>query len=291
MNDGLLRFPLGRDLRAGLFGFPLGLPPFVDTVQSQGLTASVASPVGTNTKGSWTTVVASCPFNADGFYLMFRNGAVADFLIDIGVGSNGDAVDETIVSNILTSSGTNGGACWSTEAYIPLPVRAGNRIAARIQSTDASQTTAITIRPVSGSFYRAMRMKHATTYGADTSDSGGTQVDPGGSASTKGAYSQVTASTDRPMKAALLCFGSRNNGVFGASHLHYVDIATGTAGGERVIIGDMEMTGEGTNDQYSPVWRNAFVNIPAGSRLAARSSDTQTDATDRLWDIAVVGFD
>lgn len=292
MNDGLFGLPIGRELIPALFGFPLGVTGANTTVPTcLASQATVATPVGTNTKGSWTTVVSSCAFDADGFYITIRNGAVADFLVDIGIGSTGDAVDQTLVSNMLCSSGTNGAAVWSVDAYIPLPVPGGSRIACRAQSTDASQSTVMTIRPVRGSYYRAIRCKRAVTYGSDTSDSGGTQVDPGGSAGTKGTYSQITAATENPIRQALLCFGSRNNGVFGTSHIQLVDFAVGSSGAEVIAHGDMEMVGEGTADMYMPVWRNVFVNIPAGSRLAARSSNTQTEATDRLWDIAVIGFD
>lgn len=297
MNKGLLTWPQGRGLTAALEGFPLGKPSrFVETSHSTegDLTASTSPSVltasgSTNTKGSYTEFVASAPFDADGFYIRFNsNSAVADYLADFAVGPSGSEV--VIVPNLLVSGGSDTSA-WG-EVYVPLGVPAGERVAGRVQSSDASATVNCTIELVAGSFYAAQRMTQATNYGSDTSDSGGVQVDPGGSANTKGAWAVISSAIDRDIKYAIICVGSRNNGVYPAGGTNHLwDLGVGPSSSEVTLIDNQHVRASGNTDYLQPILSCRFLNVRAGERLIARAQSAITDATDRLFDVAIIGFD
>jgi len=125
--------------------------------------------------------------------------------------------------------------------------------------------------------------------GTNTSDSGGTAIDAGAVANTKGSYAQIIASTSVAYRGLIVMFG--NNATNRSLTADYaVDIAVGAAASERIIIPDLELKANG-QDQVTPqVWGPFFFNIPSGVRLSARSSSTTTDATERIVDVAILGL-
>jgi len=135
-----------------------------------------------------------------------------------------------------------------------------------------------------------MGFRRCETYGAVTADSGGTGVDPGGSANTKGAWSELTAATSFDIGALLVVVGTRANSAVDASHEQLLDIGVGAASSEVVVLPDMALRASAVTDLYQPEFGFYFVDIDAGSRIAARSEDNQTDATDRLLDVEAIGF-
>lgn len=100
----------------------------------------------TNTKGSYTQLIASTARDYTGFLLVYRGGMLAagdiNYLIDIAVGVAGSEV--VIVPNLYPGSSTAAvGLCRSV--YFPIPIPAGTRIAARMQSSVASNTAVIAL--------------------------------------------------------------------------------------------------------------------------------------------------
>lgn len=266
---------------------PVSYASFGHAVVSNG--TNVAASASLNTKGSYVELEASAALDADGFYFYVLTGTVAgDYLIDVAIGGAGSEVD--IVSNLLCSSPSNNSEA-PFEVYIPLPIPAASRISCRCQSSDSSATPTVCGVLAKGGFYKAMRMSRATTYGANTADSGGVSIDPGGTINTKGAYSQLSAAITNPIRYAIICAGSQNNTVRTAM-THTVDIAYGGAGSETVIVPDINIRQVAVAyDGIQPAFTPRFFDLQAGQRLAARQAASGTDATDRLLDVVVIGFD
>lgn len=250
---------------------------------------AVPAAAGANTKGSWVEVSASAPFDACGFYLQFGGFAVTtqDLLLDIGVGAGGS--EQVILSNLPISVGT-GFVATAVQPFIPLAIKAGQRIAARIQSSAASGGVELGLHLSAGDFFSQLGLGRATTYGANTADSGGVSVDPGGVINTKGAWSEISASITNPIRYMLICVGSQANAVISSSN-NLLDIGVGAAAAEQVVINNIALIGSGGPDLYEPGIVAMFVSVAAGQRLSARKQCTITDATDRLNDIVIVGFD
>jgi hypothetical protein len=256
------------------------------TASSRG--TAIPADASANTKGAWVELVASSPIDADGFYLQLEAlGTTRDHLVDIGIGASSSEV--VIVPDFLFSTGT--GPSGVEEVYIPLPIPAGTRIAARSQATAGSQSVGVLLQLVQGEMYRAMRCSRATAYGSTAADSGGIVVDPGGSANTKGAWAEIHSGITNPIRYAILCIGNRTNGAVGAFTQHLMDFGTGAGGAEVVLLDDQVLMADQTTDRLGPHVFARHVSIPAGTRIAARSQCSNTDATDRLFDLAVIGFD
>lgn len=286
MNQGLLAYPRARRRFTGLLGLPLGLPDPVVYAETAVL-STVTGSGSTNTKSAWAELVASSPIAADGFWISLQTaGNVADYLFDFAFGSAGG--ERIIIDNLLID-GT--GAIYTPCAiYVPLAVPIGERISARHQSTDASMNPYCVVTPVRGGIYSSLRCRKATTYGAATADSGGLSVDPGGSINVKGAWHELTAKTDEPIDYVLVGIGGQNNATR-TSMNHFVDIGYGPSGGEKAVVEGILVRQDSASDfLFPPVHMRWPDRIPGGQRLVARQSSSNADATDRLIDIAVVGF-
>lgn len=251
--------------------------------------ATVTAGGTANTKGSYAQIVASCPFDAAGFYLHFGGGNTGthDTLWDIAVGAAGS--EQIILADFQVS--VSGFTSAKTQVFVPLRIKAGERIAVRLQSTTASATLGIGIQLVAGDFFSEVGLGRATTYGAVTADSGGTQVDSGATAHTKGAWTEIVASLTNPIRYMIVCVGSRANGVYDTSGAALHDIGVGAAASEQVLVDDLHTVVVSVMDLHDPGAFGRPVSVAAGQRLSARAQTGVTDANDRLRDIVIIGFD
>jgi hypothetical protein len=239
-----------------------------------------------NTKGSYTEIVTTTSFECCGFILTFEQGSLlGDCLLDIAIGAGGSEQD--VLSNILLSAQIS--VRLGSSQFIPLAIPANTRISARCQTSTGGQAVYCGIYPVARDLKATPGFHRAVTYGASTADSGGTSIDPGGSANTKGAYSQLSASLTIPVSFLLLMPGSAANGTPTNARWN-VDIAIGAGGSEEVIVPDLHFALHTTTKTIFPFIIGLPVNIPAGQRLSARAQCDITDATDRLMDLVAIGL-
>lgn len=237
-----------------------------------------------NTKGSWAEVFSSTSRNAHLLRIYINRGGTTadrDHLIDIGIGAGGS--EQVVVANLLCSFNTPVQG-WYLD--IPITIPAGSRVAIRTQSSDGGAVVALNFYLLSTGFRNANGLQDSLTYGANTGDSGGVSIDPGGVSNTKGAYSEITPSTTRPIRTLLVCFGHQNNALMADRDIA-MDIAIGAAGSEQIIIADVR--GQSDNDDNFVGPTMFPIYIPAGTRLACRAATNTTDATDRLFDIVLIG--
>lgn len=286
-GTGIVLTQAGQDIEIALAA------PSVTTYESIGaLTASssgtqVTPPGSANTKGSWVELVAATAGAADGLILCCQIGdtGIADFLIDIGTGAGG--AETVLIPNILFSYGTSDGPPGT--AFFPIQIPAGTRIAARCQSTDIAATSIRLLASlVNGGVAEQLNCTVATTYGADTTDSGGTAVDAGATPNTKGAWAQLDASVDFTFNSCVICLGQRNNAAQTAQNI-LLDIGVGAAAAETVIIPNIYYRAQAAEEIVNK-WLWVPVRVAAGERLAARIQSSSADAGDRVFDVAVVGF-
>jgi hypothetical protein len=241
----------------------------------------------TNTKGDWIELVASTAKQADGFIVNIQTGdtGVSDFLIDIGTGAA--AAEVVLVSNILYSSG--GSDAEPARAYFPIPIPPGTRVSARSQCVDLSQRVRVILTLCDGGVARSLKRRVATTYGADTSDSGGTAVDAGGSTHTKGGWAELSASVTKDFDQAVICVSNRNNATNTSQNV-LLDLGVGAALSEVVIVPDLYYRISATVEDVMPKMTWVPLQVRAGQRLACRIQSSSNDATDRVIDVVVIGF-
>jgi len=253
------------------------------------LTASATA----HTKGAWADLDTSTDFDADAIVIALQDISVAaKFLVDVAVTGTGGA-DGTL-GIILSDLMLQGPAALSGGYHLlcPIPVPAGERLSARCQSNVVSATCRIGIYPIKTGFPGFPLFGRATTYGAETADSTGISIDPGATANTKGTWGVLSTSTANPIRALALILGNQANTAMTTADWRF-NIGIGAAGVEQVLVEDLLTMVHTTGDDITP---KAYgfpipVSIPVASRLVVQSQCNITNATDRLLDAIIVGFD
>lgn len=261
----------------------------IGIVAASSKSTTLTSGATANTKGSWVELSASTPAMASGFYVRFI-ASTRDYLIDIAIGAAG--FEQAIVENLYCG---NGSASRLGETYsLPVQIPAGSRVSARCQDSSGGSTVDAPLLLLRGGLLLPASAGRVTPYGANLADSGGVQVDPGATANTKGAYSEIVASLANPIKGLILAFGTMAS-TTRASAFWLVDIAVGAAGSEQILIPDFQLGcnsagAKSVMPQTSPL---IPLSIPAGTRLSARAQcDITTAGTaGRLFDIIAYGID
>lgn len=256
-----------------------------DSANSQGTT--ITANASANTKGSYTQLIASTSHDITG--IMVNGGDVSnssvDILLDVAVGAVSS--EQVILSNLYFSSGT-GSVSYNDPYVFPIFIPAGSRIAVRSQSSTGSEPITINVHLFSHGIKAISPLSIVTTIGDDTSDSGGTSIDSGGSANTKGSYTELITSTSHDIYKLVVCIGNQAN-TQRASYTWLVDIAIGAAASEQIVIPDLQLFCSSSADTIFPRTFQFDCFIPAGSRIAARSQCSGTNVTDRLVDIILYG--
>lgn len=180
-------------------------PGFLDTVASTSTTSSAGTTItasaSTNTKGSWTTLIADTGARSLGIQIAIDNTAVSNTnsssLLDIGIGA---ASSETVLIPDLAAGYALNENVSNTfvSYYFPIFIPAGVRLSARAQSVTASKAVTVRIhvfqRP-SGLGWVGSRV---TAYGVTSASSRGTLCTHG--TNTYGTAAQLDASTANPIR-------------------------------------------------------------------------------------------
>lgn len=247
---------------------------------------SVINDTGSNIMCSWVEQFSSTPFDAHAILIKPITFDYWDYLIDIGLGNSGQ---ERILISCLYFSGGGNYMRHARDYLLPLYIPEGSRISMRFQ-IDSSGTypLAAQIMIFEGSFL-SQAYQECQSIGIDTSDSGGAEVDSGGIANTKGAWSFIGRPT-KDIKGFIFCIGiQQNNGRPDTYGL--LDIAIGEEGDEEIIIPDYSFGTDTWTDALSPTNSPYFpISIPKNTRIAARSQMDITDATDRKLDVMIYGM-
>lgn len=247
--------------------------------------AAVATSASANTKGSWVEIITTTPYDAAGIFVTFYADSInpRDYLLDIGIGGSGSEV--VLVPNIAYS--LIGSVRQTCSLFIPVAIAAGQRVSMRAQSSTGSQTLLAQIVLIGATLKSTELYQVAQSLGSNTADSGGTSIDPGASTNTKGAYSELSAATSNKIDWVCILLGGQANSDRTTARWLF-DVAIGGAGSEQVILADMQFSCHSTPDAIVG-WYQLPLSIPRGSRVAARAQCDINDATDRLFDISIIG--
>ena len=250
--------------------------------------AAFSTPSSPNLKGDWVKIVNPPPVAAVGAAISFRVRPTAPsarkYLIDMGMGTSGAIIP--FCPNMLLQVG---GAVQQGESFLmPVTIPKSTEIWARAQSqSSGAADIRLGIRYLTGGFQRPSPYGIAMTYGVTVDSTAGTLIDPGAVTDTKGAYVEVASSTIMPINYVIIFAGNRANAADN-NLLFSLDLAVGPAGSEVNIV--EEISYFKTSNDYMTPFAHAFpLTIPAGARISARAQSDGSDATDRLFEIAVMG--
>lgn len=256
-------------------------PPVLTQMQSNfsgGTTfgTTVAAAGSTNTKGAFVQLIASTNFEVYGLWVACLGpnveGADNRMLLDIAKGPAGSEI--IIVPNIL--SGHKSTAWHNPLGYYPLLIPAGTRISARAQAAVASRSQQIAVwlfgTPADISNPPAVA-NSIQAVGADTSDSGGTNMTPGVSGA-EGAWASLgTVISDAK---GVILIASLGGDVAVTSGGWTVDLGVGPTSSEVAVFTDFYMRNVAGGDYVSPIQPTVQalygLDLPAGTQLNVRAS-------------------
>lgn len=255
-------------------GLPIGLElaNASETGTTGGTTfgTKVTGSATANTKGSYTTIIASTP--SDTCWMIVRaiiDSSVADIALDIAVGASGQEV--VLVNNLMITidRGTDQFFTYS----FPIQIPAGTRVAGRAQSNPGGLGVDVSIVLLDGAFTQMEGSAGVDSVGFVAASTRGTAVTPGAS-TTKGSYAQLIASTARDYIGFLLEVDAQGTSFPASSYVGYVDIAIGASGSEKIILPNCPVILSASGNATVAIWPDSFVSvpIPAGSRVAARAN-------------------
>lgn len=253
----------------------------VSTAASGGVTVTGSGTL--NAKGSWSQIIASMSAPAASILVSLQNLSTARALVDIGIGGAGS---EVVVIPDLFISGKSTQQIIKTFTF-PLRVRAGSRIAARLQGNIASAQVRVSVHAVAPTLDSALGLSRVEACGVVTASTRGTNVDPGAVAHTKGSWVQMLAASAVAYKHCVITAGFSSDTT--ASNADYlIDIGAGSAGNEDVVFPNLPMH---ISADYDDCWETFSlpVAIAAGRRIAVRVQSSLTASPDRVIDLAMYG--
>ena len=249
---------------------------------------AVTANSSTNTKGAWVELDASTAVTVDGFwvYAGSNNSTNYDSLVDIGTGA---ASSETVlIADLLFSRGDQDAG--GNPVFFPMSIASGTRLAVRQQCRVSNAVLDIAMMIQDDSNLDVTAYTSCDTIGADTTDSGGTSIDPGGSANTKSSYVELVASSSNNYKALLIAIGQNQNTACATAQFLF-DVAIGAAASEVDFLSNIHFSSGGGADMMEPCFIGPIAcDIPTSSRISVRGQTTTTDGTDRLFDIVLYGM-
>jgi energy-converting hydrogenase Eha subunit B len=238
----------------------------------QGTTCSPSA--SANTKGAWAQLIAASAIDGDAIMLRVdfkqTDATTASMLLDIGIGSAGQ--ERVVIPNLFHRS-----MQFDTLPFnimLPLHIAAGTRIAARCQSSNAASGGGVVVALTQYAANWNVN-EGVSGYDAITTLSGSppvaTQITCS-VAGTKTAWTQVNAATSRDYCGVLVMCGNNaapdQTTFSGVS----VDVSIGGAGVEQVLISNISFSHALGVQPASVIF--VPVDIPAGSRVAVRASQT-----------------
>lgn len=248
---------------------------------------TVTSDAAANTKGAYTEIAAATSFDANWITVEITQTTqttVRRYLIDIAIGAAASEV--VVIPNLMAEGGAGGSPTDGSYTFtLPLDVPSGSRISARCQDSVGSGPVSISVTLAAAGDTPGPTAY--TAHGVDTATSLGTSVNAGGSINTKGAYAQLSASLGAVAQYAMLMM-STNGNTQTAAATFAVDLATGAAASEVVLVPDLRGATSNNSDYLYSTKTFAFPTyIAAATRVAVRMSSTTADATDRVLTAAL----
>lgn len=263
----------------------------ITTVGSSRKTSATSVLAIANAKGAYEQIIAATPFDISHLYLEVDPDSTGSTglsgLLDIAIGGAGS--EKIIVPDLIIPRNTT--RSRASHVILPLTIPAGVRMAMRGQENSSARRVEMKMLGFGQGFMPSQTFQRMTAYGVDLTASRGQLVDAGATFDTKGAYTQIVASTTRPMRAFMLGIGGQT-AVRTAVADFLVDVAVGAAGQEKIIAPDLIAQHDFNYPHWSGAWQGPYYcDVPSGSRLAVRAACNTATAVERTLYALIYGFE
>lgn len=238
-----------------------------------------------NVKGDWAEQYSSTPFDAHAILLRPISYGQTEFIFDICTG--GSAAEVIILSNILWSGLTSNKYRHPYDYFFPLYIPEGSRLSMRQQCNDFGGNDPLGVQiMIFGGTAATQSYQKAYTIGVDTSDTGGTAVDPGATANTKGDWYEIGRVSEE-LAGFIVVLGNSDNW---REAYWLMDLAIGEEGEESILIPNYSFGAEQWTYRIDPMVSPFLpITLPAGGRISARAQCDITDLADRQFDLVIYG--
>lgn len=260
---------------------------------------------------TWTEIVSSTSEDWGGFFFNIQTtttilaGSAGNIIIHFAIGGSGSEARFATLT-FSTFYNTSGMA-----HYVPIPISSGSRISAAI-CTSNNLTVFLGVSKVPASSFTSTPSFTTMDAGPYDLDSWNAAVvpsslfftiDPGGSANTKGSYTELSFTGGTYRGNNILNGDSLGQAYdYLGFHLHLcgnstkntynwlVDIAYGAASSETVFVSDVYVSTT-NRESFS---HNNILWVPwgraSGDRISVRAQCSGTDSTDRLIQVTMYGL-
>jgi hypothetical protein len=233
-------------------------------------TRGIAITPGSHAYGSWVQLVPSTAQDTSWMVVQIHTSSPDGYNngLRIGVGSSG--AEKIIITDLQLY--TPGVPYVGSTYALPLSISAGTKISAAAASSFSGAPTLpiyVDLQLFDGGFL-GIECAGVDGLGAGLGGSVGTQL-TSGAANTKGNYTTIVPSTARDYIGLGWVAGGAWQDLSVTQDRYLYDIAIGAAGAEQNLIADY-FTASIAATISAPPFIPLPVQIPAGSRLSARSS-------------------
>lgn len=244
-----------------------------------------------NTKSTYTQLLAASNANTSGSWIQIfcTTGAVSavnqNALIDIAFGGSGSEVVAIPNISVANQSGTD-----LPSISMPFFIPPNTRVAARCQYNSAGVAPVIGIITYGGEPTSGLSTpQRAVDYGTVLASSRGTSLAPSNSASTKGAWVQLTASTTQPVHHLVIM--PQIAGAASVNKTYTIDIGVGGSGSETAVFSNFAVQSDSAGGLlfYNPRFIPQNFSIPVGTRLSARCAVNGGGSTQPIY-VNVLGL-
>lgn len=243
---------------------------------SRGAAVSITA---ANTKGAYSELIASAPYDAGGLVFDAFFGSTYGWLFDIALGALGS--ERVVVPNIMI------GTSALQRFYFPVQIPAGSRVSVAGQCNfNGAQTAYVHAELLTR--MNGIRGRSIVDLGTTLTGSRGKSLDPGPTANTKYNWVELSPSVSYDLRELLVGLRRDADSPGNVDANWLVDVGIGALGAEIVVIPNIWCTATAYNEfkGAAPIW--ASVQIPAGSRLVARCQCDQVSSADTL--ISAIGY-
>jgi len=134
----------------------------------------------------------------------------------------------------------------------------------------------------------------STAYGIVIANARGTVVDPGASANTLGANTEVVASTTNPSRALYIFAMKQDGGLIGADNSSSVELYVGGAGSETVFWPETVSWGDDAAADMCQLCGDIgplVAGIPSGTRISAKTRSNNATSGERESQVSILALD
>jgi hypothetical protein len=245
---------------------------------------TTATTGGIDTYGAWVELIASTTRRTSAAIVRTIVASTGTYESQIGIGSAGNEVvlmDGFIQESRYNASNVAQGAYYLHFVNIP----SGRRVSFRARSHLSTRSLKCAIYLFPYSFIPEFSACRVEAAGGII----GSTIDPGATINTKGAWTEMTASTTAAWNYVSYSqqfeFDSLvPDGTF------LVDVAVGSAGNEQVVVSNSHFKTDSGFDSCSPTCSGVlFCHIPRNSRVAVRAQSSYNTAGTRDFKLKVQG--